>query len=165
MCSDHLSPDMACRLRSAFSLHSSDSFQAVWGLYVPRIPGRRSLIFLLLAGHNFVTGSAVFLYYNRARWNLSEMRSPWPSTLPEMRRLIGFTATSARQLLWGKAMKLRLWCTPQSWRNCVVTVDVNSGPPSDASSSGIPNVANDSRSMLMRPLTPSPAFIMIGQFE
>ena len=46
MCSDHLSPDMACRLRSAFSLHSSDSFQAVWGLYVPGIPGRRSLILI-----------------------------------------------------------------------------------------------------------------------
>ncbi len=47
---------------------------------------------------------------------------------------------SALQLLWGNATELRRWWTPQSWRNCVVVVDVNSGPPSVASSSGMPNV-------------------------
>ncbi|XP_052799440.1 uncharacterized protein LOC128231061 [Mya arenaria] len=55
---------------------------------------------------------------------------------------------------------------PVSHRNLVnVATEVISGPPSDASSSGIPNVTKVRLRQSTRPLTPPEAFSTIGQFE
>jgi len=44
-------------------------------------------------------------------------------------------------------------------------MDVNSGPPSEASSSGIQNVTNVLLKQSTRPLVPPEAFSTIGHFE
>ena len=75
------------------------------------------------------------------------------------------TPSSARQLLCAKATEDSLWCTPQFCRHLRVTEAVNSGPPSDASSSGAPNVVKVFFRSLTRPLAPSVAFSTMGQLE
>lgn len=54
---------------------------------------------------------------------------------------------------------------PQSFRNCRVVVAVNSGPPSVASSSGMPKVTNVRLRQLIKPVAPSDDFSTIGQLE
>lgn len=58
-----------------------------------------------------------------------------------------------------------IWCTPQSWRNRRVATEVNSGPPFDASSSGIPEITKVRRRQSIRSLAPTEAFSTIGQLE
>ena len=91
-----------------------------------------------IAGDIFVSGSGVLRYCKTARCTASVSRSPFPPVLFVIKRFIVLTATSARQLLWGKATEDSLWFTPHVRRNWRVSVDVYSGPPSDASSSGVP---------------------------
>ena len=57
-----------------------------------------------------------------------------------MRRLTVLTPTSARQLACGNATDDSLWRTPQFSRKEAVAWDVNSGPPSEVSSSLMPYV-------------------------
>ena len=76
---------------------------------------------------------------------------------------IVFTPISALLLLWGNATDERRWWTPQLRRNVDVAVDVNSGPPSDESSSLIPNVVNVRLRLDMSPLDPPYALSTIGQ--
>ena len=54
---------------------------------------------MISAGLTFDTGSGVFLYANRARWNLSVFRVPPGPVLPASIRLTVFTPISALQLL------------------------------------------------------------------
>ncbi len=70
-----------------------------------------------------------------ARWNVSQFSSPFSGVLPASARLIVFTPISARELLCGLATEQRRWCTPQLVRKVLVTVAVNSGPPSVVMSS------------------------------
>ena len=91
-----------------------------------------------MAGNIFVAGSGVLLYRSMASWKVSMSISPFSVTFPVISRLMVFTPISALQLLWGNATELRRWCNPQwRWKSLVVWA-VNSGPPSDDSSSGIP---------------------------
>ena len=60
------------------------------------------------AGDCLVEGSGVFLYWRMACWKALMFRSPYVPTLPEMSRLVVFTAISARQLPCGKATELSL---------------------------------------------------------
>ena len=53
----------------------------------------------------------------------------------------------------------------QIFRNSWVRDEVNSGPPSVESSSGMPKVPNVRRRQSMRPFAPSWALSMMGQFE
>ena len=47
--------------------------------------------------------SGLLRYWSMARWNSSVLSVPVASVLSVIRRFTVFTATSARQLLWGKA--------------------------------------------------------------
>ena len=60
--------------------------------------------------------------------------------LSVMIRLTDFTPIFALQFECGKATDDRQWCTPHSFRNWRVAVAVNSGPPSVATSSGMPDM-------------------------
>ena len=60
-----------------------------------------------IAGDNLVVGSGVFLYCRMAFWNVSMLMS-------RSGCLMVLTPISALQLLCGKVMELRRWCTPQS---------------------------------------------------
>ena len=168
MCSVQRLSARACLWLRALSLMSRFCFHMVWRSNLPGRMGIRSLTGLPkthIAGDIRVAGSGVFRYCRIALWKASESRLPLAVTLPVSRRFIVFTPTSALQLLWGNATELRRWWTPQSWRNCVVVVDVNSGPPSVASSSGMPNVEKMRLSALTTPLAPSSACFTMGQFE
>ena len=92
-------------------------------------------------------------------------RSPLGLVLFVISRLTVLTATSARQLECGYATEERRWWTPQSWRNLRVTAAVNSGPPSDAHSSGMPNVVKVCCRHLMSPSEPAWARSIMGQLE
>ena len=82
--------------------------------------------------HCSVVGSGAFQYLRIACWKLSMSKLPLEPVFPMIRRLIVFTAISARQLLCGYATELRRWWTPQSCRNFWVVW----GPPSEDSSIG-----------------------------
>jgi hypothetical protein len=109
--------------------------------------------------------SGVFLYWSITHWNASMSRSPLGPVLSAIRHLMVLTPTSALQLLRGKETEDRQWCIPQSWRNWLVAVTVNSGPPSDASSSGFPKVSNVRRRQVMSPAAPFEDLSTIGQFD
>ena len=100
-----------------------------------------------------------------ARWNASVFRDPPGPVLPASIRLTVFTPTSALQLLCGFATLLKRCSTPQLRRNVSVGPALNSGPPSDDSSSAMPKVTNILRSAAMRPLEPSAFSSTIGQLE
>ena len=107
-----------------------------------------------MAGEILVMGSGVFLYVSIARWNASQSSSPLSGVLPASARLTVFTPISARELLCGLATEQRRWCTPQLVRKVLVTVAVNSGPPSVVMSSGIPNVTKVERRTDTSPVAP-----------
>ena len=168
VCSDRRSQSLMWRWRSASSRAIMVSIQLLCGLYRPGGIGIKSRIGrpnMHLAGDNFVSLSGVFLYCNIARWNASVLRSPLGLVFPVIKRLTVLTPTSARQLLWRNATDDSLWWTPQSCSNFRIVMDVNSGPPSEASSSGIPNVPNVLLKQSTRPLVPPEAFSTIGHFE
>ena len=75
-----------------------------------------------------------------ARWNASVFRDPLGPVLPASIRLTVFTPTSALQLLCGFATPLKRCSTPQLRRNVSVGPALNSGPPSDDSSSALPRL-------------------------
>ena len=75
------------------------------------------------------------------------------------------TPNSARQLLCGKATDDRRWWMPQRRKKSWVKNEVNSGPPSDDSSTGMPKVMNARRKQSTRPWAPSWARSTIGQLE
>ena len=56
-----------------------------------------------IAGDILVSGSGVLRYCKTARCTASVSRSPFAPVLSVIKRFIVLTATSARQLLWGKA--------------------------------------------------------------
>jgi hypothetical protein len=118
-----------------------------------------------IAGEIFVSGSGVLRYCSIALCTVSVSSSPFGPVLSVMRRFIVFTPISARQLLCGKATDDRRWCTPHLCRNDLVPVEVNSGPPSDASSSGVTYVTKARHKWFLRPVAPPVNFDMIGQFE
>ena len=141
VCCDQYSCAAMFLFLKAFSLSSVDSIHVLCGRYLPGRIGMRSLVGLPkmhIAGDCFVAGSGAFRYWRIACWKLSMSRLPLEPVFPMIRRLIVFTAISARQLLCGYATGLRRWWTPQSCRNFWVVWATNSGPPSEASSSGIP---------------------------
>ena len=115
------------------------SRQVSWGRYLPGITRMKSRIMrpnTHFAVDIFVSGSGVLRYCKTARCTASVSRSPFPPVLFVIKYFIVLTATSAWQLLWGKATEdSQIWFTPHVRRN---SVDVYSGPPSDASSSGVP---------------------------
>ena len=69
---------------------------------------------------------------------MSTFIAPSFPVLPVIILFTVLTPISALQLLCGNATELRRWWTPQSFKNCVVALAVNAGPPSEASSSGMP---------------------------
>ena len=100
-----------------------------------------------------------------ARCRESVSRLPFGVVLSVMIRLTVFTPISALQFEWGNATDDRRWWTPHPFRNWHVAAAVNSGPPSVAHSSGMPNVANVRRRQSIRPLDPSHARSTMGQLE
>ena len=72
---------------------------------------------------------------------------------------------SARPLHRAKATDDSLWWISQSCRILRVATEVNSGPPSEASSSGTPKVLKVLFSAAMSPVAPDMDFSTIGQFE
>ena len=156
------------QFHKASSRASRVSLQLLWGEYLPGGIGMKSLIGwpkMHIAGESFVSLSGVFLYWSITHWNASMSRSPLGPVLSAIRHLIVLTPTSALQLLRGKETEDRQWCIPQSWRNWLVAVTVNSGPPSDASSSGFPKVSNVRRRQVMSPAAPFEDLSTIGQFD
>lgn len=144
------------------------SVHVVWGSYLPGEIGMKSRMArpnTHIAGDSFVSLSGVFLYCKIARWNASVQSSPLGPVLSVIKRFTVFTPISALQLLCGNATDDSLWCTPQVRRNSLVAVAVNSGPPSDASLSGMPKVTNVRLRQSKRPDAPSCALSTIGQFE
>ena len=89
-----------------------------------------------------------------ARWNASVFREPSGPVLPTNIRLTVFTPSSTLQLLNGCATMLTRWCTPQLRRNVSVAPVMNSGPPSDETSSAMPKVTNTLWSAEISPLEP-----------
>ena len=118
-----------------------------------------------MAGDSFVSLSGVFLYCRRALRKASLSRVPVGPVFPASRRFMDFTATSARQLLWAKATDESLWWIPQSRRKLEVAEAVNSGPPSEASSSGMPKVVKVNLREAMMPEDPPEALMTVGQLE
>ena len=140
VCSDSRSASRMCRLRRASSLAMSVSCQVLCGWYLPGWMGIKSRIGLPkrhMAGERWVSRSGVFRYCNMARLNLSVFRDPL-LVFSVIKRFTVLTPTLARQLLWGKATEDNRCWTRQSLRNCSVLKDVNSGPPSEESSSAMP---------------------------
>ena len=168
VCSDQCSAAFMCLFLRASSLATRVSRQVSCGLYLPGSIGMKSLIGrpnTHIAGDNFVSESGVFRYWRIARWTPSVSSSPLVPVLLVMRRSTVFTPISALQLLCGNATDESWWCTPQVLRKRRVVVEVNSGPPSDASSSGIPYVTNERRRLSIRPSAPPVVLSTIGQFE
>ena len=66
-------------------------------------------------------------------------------------------------LVW--ATEENLWMVPQVFRAFFNEADVNSGPPSEANSSGIPKVLKVRFNVAMRPVEPSGDLSTIGQLE
>ena len=127
-------------------------------LDLPGSTGMKSLIGLPnthMAGDSLVSGSGVFLYCRIALWRALVSSPPPGNVLEQIKRLTVFTPTSALQLECGNATEDFLWCTPQVLRKCFVSEAMNSGPPSDESSFGIPNVPNVRLSESISPLAPS----------
>ena len=139
----------------------------VWsGKYFPGWIGIKSRIGrpkIHMAGDSRVSLSGVLRYCRMARWKESVSRQPSGPVLSVIIHLIVFTPFSALLLLWGNATDESRWWTPQLCKNVDVAVDVNSGPPSDDSSSLMPNVVNICLSLLMRPLEPSCALSTFSQ--
>jgi hypothetical protein len=147
------------RFLKSFYRASRVSLQVSWGEYLYGGIEMKSLIGwpkTHIAGESCVSLSGVFLHWSIARWNVSVSSSSLGPVLSAIRRLSVLAPTSALQLLWGKDTEDRRWCTPQSWRNyfVAVAVAVNSGPPSDASSSGITKATNVRRKQVTSPVAP-----------
>lgn len=66
--------------------------------------------------------------------------SPLGLVLEVMCLLVVLTPISAWQLEWRNAGKVRGLCIPQSLRNLVIVGKINSSPPSEAHSFGMPKV-------------------------
>ena len=157
-----------CLCLRASSLPDMVACHMGWGSNFAGRTGMKSLICLPnmhWAGEIPVTGSGVFLYCSMAFWNLSVSRDPSAFMLSISILFMVLTPTSALQLLCGKAVDDCLWCIPQLSRNFEVSCDVSSGPPSDASSSAIPNVTNIRFRHRIKPLLPPSALSTTGQFE
>lgn len=166
MCSDQRSCARLWRWRRADSRRVRFSCQVLCGRYLSRMIGIMSLMGRPKrqdAGDCLVEGSGELRYWRIARWKVLTLRSLLVPTFPEISRLIVLTATSARQLLCGKATELSLWCTRQLLKNRWVSWAVNSGPPSDASSSGMPNVEKVWRRTSISPFEPLVDRSTIGQ--
>ena len=152
MCSDHLLSAMACLWLSAFSRMSRFCIHILCGSNLPGGAGMRSLTGLPKIHIAGLPDPACF-----------GIGGPLIGRRPSS--MMDLTPTSAQQLLWGNATELRQWWMPQSLRNCEVVSEVNSGPPSVASSSGIPNVAKQILSASTTPLAPLPVCRMMSQLE
>ena len=96
----------------------------------------------------------MFLNWSKALKNLSQSRVPVGPRFACIRRLVAFTATSARPLDWGWYAEDTLCLTPHLSRNSLVPHAVYSGPPSLDSSSGTPNVEKRERKHAIRPREP-----------
>jgi len=118
-----------------------------------------------MAGDIFVVGSGVFLCSRIAAWNASTLMAPSFPTLPVINLLTVLTTTSALQLLCANATELRRWCTPHWHRNSLVLWDMNLGPLSDESSSGMLWVAKVCCRVLISLVAPSSALSTMGQLE
>ena len=96
------------------------------------------------AGESFRSLCGVFLYSSSAIFAFSPSR-PSPCTSESCRILFMLlTPVSARMLLWGLYAEQILCVTPIDFRNCLVSIAVYCGPPSDVRSSGMPYVVKAS---------------------
>ena len=166
VCSLSRSQIFWCLLRSASSLASSVSRQVGCGRYLPGCTGIKSLIArpkTHIAGLKPVSLSGVLRYWSMALWKLSVFRVPLRPVFSIMRRFTVFTPISARLLLWAKATEDRRWRVPQFCRKVCAALEVYSGPPSDVSSSAMPNVTKVERSAEINPCAPSDACSTMGQ--
>ena len=89
-----------------------------------------------------------------ARCSAFVLRLLCESVLLVMNHLTVLTPISAWLFEYGNAMEDNR-CTPHSLRNCCVVAAVNSGLPSVAHSSEMPNVTNESHRHLISPFEPS----------
>ena len=168
MCSDNLSHVFWCLFLSASSLATNVSRHVGCGRYRPGWIGIKSLMGLPkthMAGDNPVSLSGVFRYCSMARWNLSVFRVPPGPVFSMIILLTVFTAISARLLLCAKATEEMRCLTPQLLRNVFILSEVNSGPPSEVSSSLIPKVTNVRRNRVVIPSVPVADASTMGQFE
>ena len=98
------------------------------------------------AGDSVVSLTGVFRYCSMARCKASVSRSPLGLVFSVMSLFTVFTPTSALQLLCGNATDDMRCRTPQFFKKVFVAVAENSGPPSNDSTSLMPNVTNVRRS-------------------
>ena len=107
---------------------------------------------MISTGEKLQSGSGIFLICIKPLMSLS--RLPDGVTFDLNRIFTDFTATSARPLGCPKYADDFLCRMPHLARNRLVSLAENSGPPSDDSSFGTPNVANYFCRQFMRPLAP-----------
>ena len=90
-----------------------------------------------IAGESPVVGSGQFQYCKMALCSLSVSKLPFGPVFSAISLLAVLTPISDLQFECGKDTEEKCCLTPQFFRNVVVAPDVNSGPPSDDSSSGM----------------------------
>ena len=131
---DHLSEALMKRLLNANPLVSLLFTQTLEGSNCPGLMGKKSRMGLPKTnwlGDKLYSASGVLLYCISACITLSQSGDPSDLVLSISNHLPDLTAVSARRLLCGWYAELTLWFfTPQLWRNCFNSVDLNCGPSS-----------------------------------
>ena len=140
VCSDHRLWARMWWFRRASSWAVNVSSQVVCGWYLPGKIGMKSLGLpkTIIAGDNLVARSGVFLYWRIACCTASTSSPPLGPVLLVRLRFMILTPISALQMLCGKATDDSPLWTPHVRRKPLRVFDWNSGPPSEASSSGMP---------------------------
>ena len=100
-------------------------------------------------GLSLMYGSGVFLYYNNAFATWSESIPPWCDTSLII-LLTVFTPKSALFFDCGYSADDSVCVTPHFVRKFWNAVDINCGPPSELSSSGILELINIAQYVLIR---------------
>ena len=118
-----------------------------------------------IAGDSFMSVAGEFQYCSIALWKASVLSSPFGPVLLVISLFTVVTPNSSLQLLWGKATEESRSLTPQISKNSRVVAAVNSGLPSDDSSSLILNITNMQHKQAMRPMAPSEFLSTTGQLE
>ena len=104
------------------------------------------------AGDNLIIGSGVLRFTRIALKNFSVSNDPFTSMLPSINRLVDLTASLARPFDCGWCAADGRMLTPYLARKSPVLSAINWDPPSNAISSGTPNVPKNRLSRVIRPV-------------
>ena len=144
VCCVHHSAARIWRFLRASSLLFNISIHVGWGSYLPGRIGIKSFMGLPnkhIAGDP-ICESGVMWYWSMALCKVSVSRLQWGPVFDVIILFAVLTPISALQFEWGNVTEDRWWLTPQFIKKVEVAVATNSDQPSQASSSGIPKVAN-----------------------